>query len=311
MSERVAGFAAGIAIRLLLRSLRKKRKHLEQAAPPQLTREQIDQYIVDTTIDEAYEQLQAEYDRAYNELLQREKEVEDPYIKKLIQKIKRRHELFRPDNTMRPPWMLAAILLNEALKHGVKDREKIYQYILKASWEYAKQIAQILPTKEYQGKHQQAYADLMRNPYETLNELTSMIHEANKDDPIWKKYWDYFGIVAEKVWEAVKGDVSPSKDHHKISQYIEVFDKTVSEAEKEAIKKLGIEPFWHKTPEEILGIKPEEPEEKEEGPLSSYRAWLVGYLASKLQGMDAEEIANLIVSCCGGECVLKRLGSQT
>ncbi|MCE4601538.1 MAG: hypothetical protein F7C38_08325 [Desulfurococcales archaeon] len=124
MSDKILGFAAGIAIRLMIRSLRNKRRYLEETAPPQLTREEIDQYIVDTTIDEAYEQLQAEYDRAYNELLQREKEVEDPYIRKLIQKIKRRHELFRPDNKMRPPWMLTAILLNEALKHGIKDREK-------------------------------------------------------------------------------------------------------------------------------------------------------------------------------------------
>ena len=88
MSGRAAGFAAGIAIRLLIKALKRKRRHIEEATPPQLTKEQIDQYIVDTTIDEAYEQLQAEYDRAYKELLEREKQVEDPYIRKLIEKNK-------------------------------------------------------------------------------------------------------------------------------------------------------------------------------------------------------------------------------
>ncbi|WP_062661882.1 hypothetical protein [Aeropyrum camini] len=83
MSREMIGLGASILIRLLLRNIRKKKQHLQETAPPQLTKEQIDRYIyiVDTTIDEAYKQLLAEYDRAYQELLQREKEIDDPHIK--------------------------------------------------------------------------------------------------------------------------------------------------------------------------------------------------------------------------------------
>jgi len=298
VSERVLGFAAGIAIRLLIKNLRIKRKRLEEMAPPQLTREEIDQYIVDTTIDEAYEQLQAEYDKAYHELLQREKEIEDPHIKKLIQKIKRRHELFRPKNKMEPSWMLTAILLNEALKHGVKDRDKIYQYILKASWEYAKQIAQILPTRKYQGKHQQAYADQARNPYKTLSEIVMLVNEVNKDDPIWRKYINFIRSFGPKIYKRYKNIV---ETHHEIPKILNIIESAILEAEKEA----GIEPFWHKTPEEILGVKTVLSEE-----YASYRRWLVNAISSAIKAMDPEELAEIIVSCCGGECIYNRIAKK-
>ncbi|BAA79237.2 hypothetical protein APE_0283.1 [Aeropyrum pernix K1] len=252
MSRELIGLGAGILIRLLLKNLKKKGQHIEERAPPQLTREQIDQYIVDTTIDEAYEQLQAEYDRAYRELLKREKEAEDPHIKKLIQNIKEYHELFRKDNEMRPPWMLTAILLNEALKHGVKDRDKIYQYILKASWEYAKEIAQALPAKKYQGRYTRAYADQMRNPFISIIEIEAMIREANRDDPKWKKYTQMFDLY----WNKIPDDIYNRADsqHHEVTKYLQLLEEALREAERES----GVEPFWHKTPEEILGIGPGE-----------------------------------------------------
>lgn len=255
MSEKMAGFLAGIAIRILIRNLKKKKQHLEETAPPTLTKEQIDQYIVDKTIEEAYNQLEAAYDTAYNELVKREKQIKDPYIKAIIEKIKKRHELFRPDREMHPGWMLTAILLNEALKHGVKDREKIYQYILKTSWEYSKQIAQLLPTRKYRGKYHPR-AEALRNPYDTLLQALQIIRDAleekNLKDETLEKYRVFVRTFARQVVQELG---EKRKTHHIAQNYADYIEEKIREAEK----KTGITPFWHKTPEEILGAEKEKP----------------------------------------------------
>ena len=187
-----------------------------------------------------------------------------------------------------------------SLKTWNKRQGKIYQYILKASWEYVKQIAQILPTKKYQGKHQQAYAEYIANPYYTLSELTGLFNEVSGDDSVWNRYRmairEGFKTLAEE-----RKKIGDEKDLIEPDAAIKYLDR-FEEIFHSVTRKLGIEPFWHKTPEEILGLREALP-----APYVSYREWLVKFLSSILRSMDLRELAELIVSCCGGECIYKGL----
>ncbi|MEB3806322.1 MAG: hypothetical protein GSR73_02250, partial [Desulfurococcales archaeon] len=145
-----------------------------------------------------------------------------------------------------------------------------------------------------------AYADQIRNPFLTLRELTTMVHEVTKDDPTWKKYWD---VLLNGLRRAAKerekiGEKGSLEEPQIIVKYLNLLEESFKEAEKEA----GIEPFWHKTPEEILGLREALP-----APYSSYREWLVEFLSSTLRSMDPRELAELIVSCCGGECIYREI----
>ena len=123
-----------------------------------------------------------------------------------------------------------------------------------------------------------------------------MVNEANEEDPIWQKYRNE---LLSRYWTKIKNKLGDRrKSHHEIVKYLNLLDESFKEAEKEA----GIEPFWHKTPEEILGLREALP-----APYSSYREWLVEFLSSTLRSMDPRELAELIVSCCGGECIYKGL----
>ena len=241
------GAAGGYALKRLLRKILRSKKTKEQLMPEKLTKEEIDQYLADTLIEEAYQHLQDEYDKAYQKLLQKEEQVEDPHLKKFIQKIKRYHEMFREEDMMRPSWMLTAILLNEALEKGGTDREKIYQYIIKSTFEYAREMDSIIPKKPYKGGRGKSMKEELRDPGVAIYNLLDILPD-DQDDPVVPKYNELVARAGGvSKWGADKK--YPSHEAHKHTPRVE-------EEARRAIEELGIEPFWDKDPEEILGTKP-------------------------------------------------------
>ena len=190
----------------------------------------------------------------------------------------------------------------EALDKGL-DREQFFQYIastlLHTTHEIAKQHPHITPSDVKRALGESHYFWLFLNmtePYFAIGYLlTDLLKDVEKEYPEAKKYREEL----EKLLKAL----GRAKGKAGIRDWIENPGIAYS-ALTEIITNTPLEKYA-KTPEEILGIKPSLQE-----PLSRYKAWLVDLIVQAIRDMDVEEIADLIASCCSGECILERLGKQ-
>ncbi len=246
--------------------LRRRREQVEELVPPKLTKEEIDQYINQTLIEEAHRELDRRAREAMEELRKRVEEEGDPALEAMFKKLENHYKDWKDEEKgLWATYAVNIIALNEALKQGLhkKDREALYQYLLKQAYDIAKNIReQLIPTplnEEFRINYENKWE--ITNPLRALLYAADLVGRAEEHDPVAKKYWDAISPLLDEAEKRIAerlGLTNPNDAYDLEGQLhpelAEVLEQTIKEYE-EAGK---LPRFWHKTPEEILGVEVDE-----------------------------------------------------
>ena len=246
--------------------LRRRREQVEELVPPKLTKEEIDQYINQTLIEEAHRELDRRAREAMEELRKTVEEEGDPALEAMLKELEDHYNRWKDrEKGLWATYAVNIIALNEALKRGLhrKDREALYQYLLKQAYDIAKNLRdQLIPAplnEEFRRNYKNKW--VITNPLQALLYAADLIGRAEEHDPVAKKYWDAISPLLNEVKGKVAerlGLTNPSDAYDLEGQLhpelAEILEQTIKEYE-EAGK---LPRFWHKTPEEILGVEVDE-----------------------------------------------------